>query len=141
MTVFGNTAMFIDTVWRRRVGRCDFKRRIVGLFRFFEYLPFSGITSTLAVLLVCIFFITSADSVRLLSIRLRRRRNRNDHRATRLLVLNGRRGCSCLLMAGGLSALQSATVASALPFTFVMLALVVSHLSRDAARSGADGGS
>src|SRR5690606_32211961 len=63
MTVFGNTAIFIDTtVAAGALGSAVAADVSVGLFQFFEYLPLSGLTSTLAVLLVAIFFITSADS-------------------------------------------------------------------------------
>src|SRR5690606_20254968 len=63
MTVFGNTAMFIDTgIAAGEVGRAVAADVATGLFQFFQYLPFTGITSTLAILLVAIFFITSSDS-------------------------------------------------------------------------------
>jgi choline/glycine/proline betaine transport protein len=69
MTVFGNTAISIDTgAAAGALGSAVADDVSVGLFRFFEYLPFPVVTSTFAVLLVCIFFITSADSGALWSI-------------------------------------------------------------------------
>ena len=63
MTVFGNTAMFIDTgIAAGAVGQAIAADISTGLFHFFQYLPFSGLTSTLAILLVAIFFVTSSDS-------------------------------------------------------------------------------
>ncbi|ABI76251.1 choline/carnitine/betaine transporter [Hyphomonas neptunium ATCC 15444] len=126
MTVFGNTAISIDTgVAAGELGQAIAADISVGLFQFFEYLPFPALTSTLAVLLVTIFFITSSDSGSLVI----------DSIAAggETVTTTGQRVFWCalqgivagsLLLAGGLDALQSATIASALPFTFVLLALV-----------------
>jgi choline/glycine/proline betaine transport protein len=126
MTVFGNTAIFVDTgAAAGALGTAIADDVSVGLFKFFEYLPFSGLTSTLAVLLVGIFFITSADSGALVvdSIAAGGETQTTTGQRVFWCVLEGLVAAS-LLLAGGLGALQSATVASALPFTFVMLALV-----------------
>ena len=126
MTVFGNTAIFVDTgVAAGALGAAVADDVSVGLFKFFEYLPFTGLTSTLAVLLVGIFFITSADSGSLVVDSIAAGGETRTTTAQRVFwcVLQGIVAAS-LLLAGGLGALQSATVASALPFTFVMLALV-----------------
>ncbi|SIR37721.1 choline/glycine/proline betaine transport protein [Rhizobium sp. RU20A] len=128
MTVFGNTAMFIDTtVANGALGTAIANDVSVGLFRFFEYLPLSGLTSTLAVLLVTIFFITSADSGALVvdSIAAGGETQTTTGQRVFWCSIEGV-VAAALLMAGGLSALQSATVISALPFTVVMLALVLS---------------
>lgn len=130
MTVFGNTAIFVDTGTAAGALVTAVADDVsVGLFKFFEYLPFSGLTSTLAVLLVGIFFITSADSGSLVvdSIAAGGETETTTGQCVFWCGLEGIVAAS-LLLAGGLSALQSATVASALPFTFVMLALVWSLL-------------
>lgn len=128
MTVFGNTAMFIDTgIANGALGSAIAKDVSVGLFRFFEFLPLPAITSTLAVLLVSIFFITSADSGALVvdSIAAGGETNTTTGQRVFWCVMEGF-VAGCLLLAGGLTALQSATVASALPFAVIMLGLVVS---------------
>ncbi|WP_230534373.1 BCCT family transporter [Microvirga roseola] len=130
MTVFGNTAIFVDTgAAAGALGAAITDDVSVGLFKFFEYLPFSGLTSTLAVLLVGIFFITSSDSGSLVvdSIAAGGETQTTTGQRVFWCVLEGIVAAS-LLLAGGLGALQSATVASALPFTLVMLALVWSLL-------------
>ncbi|MBM1170602.1 BCCT family transporter [Microvirga arabica] len=130
MTVFGNTAIFVDTgAAAGALGAAIANDVSVGLFKFFEYLPFSGLTSTLAVLLVTIFFITSADSGSLVIDAIAAGGETQTTTGQRIFwcVLEGVVAAS-LLLAGGLGALQSATVASALPFTLVMLALVWSLL-------------
>ncbi|MGK9054267.1 BCCT family transporter [Neorhizobium petrolearium] len=128
MTVFGNTAMFIDNgIAAGALGSAVADDVSVGLFRFFEYLPLSGVTSSLAVLLVCIFFITSADSGALVvdSIAAGGETKTTTPQRVFWCVMEGL-VAACLLLAGGLTALQSATVASALPFAVVMLGLVLS---------------
>lgn len=126
MTVFGNTGIFIDTgVAAGELGTAIANDVSVGLFQFFTYLPFPAITSTLAILLVAIFFITSSDSGSLVvdSIAAGGETATTTGQRVFWCVLEGVVAAS-LLLAGGLGALQSATIASALPFTFVMLALV-----------------
>ncbi|MFD2649336.1 BCCT family transporter [Devosia albogilva] len=126
MTVFGNTGIFIDTgVAAGALGQAIVDDVSVGLFRFFEYLPLTGLTSTLAVLLVSIFFITSSDSGSLVVDSIAAGGETQTTTGQRIFwcAMEGVVAAS-LLLAGGLGALQSATVASALPFTFVMLALV-----------------
>ncbi|KKB80383.1 transporter [Devosia soli] len=126
MTVFGNTAIFVDTgIAAGELGRAVASDISVGLFKFFEYLPLSGLTSTLAVLLVAIFFITSSDSGSLVIDSIAAGGETETTTAQRVFwcVMEGVVAGS-LLLAGGLGALQSATIASALPFTFVLLALV-----------------
>ena len=63
MTVFGNTALFLDTkVADGALSAAVAADMSVALFQFFEYLPLPAVTSTLAVALIGVFFVTSADS-------------------------------------------------------------------------------
>lgn len=126
MTVFGNTAIFIDSgVAAGQLGTAVAADISVGLFQFFQYLPFPLVTSTLAVMLVAIFFITSSDSASLVMDSIAAGGETVTTTGQRIFwcVLEGVVAAS-LLLAGGLGALQAATVASALPFSMVMLALV-----------------
>ncbi len=126
MTVFGNTAIFVDTgVAAGELGRAVANDVSVGLFRFFEYLPLPAVTSTLAIILVAVFFVTSSDSGSLVvdSIAAGGETQTTTGQRVFWCVLEGLVAAG-LLLAGGLGALQSATIASALPFSIVMLALV-----------------
>ncbi|WMT87386.1 BCCT family transporter [Pelagibacterium sp. 26DY04] len=126
MTIFGNTGIFVDMNMAAGALSTAITDDIsVGLFQFFEYLPLSGITSTLAIILVSVFFITSADSGSLVVDTIAAG-GRTDTKAVQRLfwcVVCGATA-ALLMLAGGLEALQSATIASALPFTVVMLVLV-----------------
>jgi choline/glycine/proline betaine transport protein len=126
MTVFGNTAMILDTtVASGALSKAVAADISVGLFEFFQYLPFPVVTSTLAILLVAIFFVTSADSGSLVVDTLAAGGETSTNSLQRIFwcVLQGV-VASSLLLAGGLQALQSITIASALPFSVVMLILV-----------------
>ena len=93
----------------------------VALFEFLHSLPFSSVMSLLATFLVMLFFVTSADSGALVTDYLTAK-SENSPTWQRLFwtVLMAVLAI-VLLLVGGLSALQSATMMSALPFTFIML--------------------
>ena len=125
MTVFGNTAIFVDTTMAGGALAAAVSGDVsVALFQFFEYLPFSAVTSTIAVLLVAVFFVTSSDSGSLVIDTIAAGGDTGTPALQRLFwcVLEGV-VAAVLLVAGGLAALQSATIASALPFTVIMLVL------------------
>ena len=125
MTTFGNSAIIIDTtVANGALAKAVSDDVSVALFRFFEYLPFTQVTSAIAVLLVAVFFVTSADSGSLVVDTIAAGGETETPPLQRLFwcALQGV-VAAVLLLAGGLSALQAATVTSALPFTVVMLAL------------------
>lgn len=131
MTVFGNTAIFIDsTAAAGTLGTAIANDLSVGLFEFFTYLPLPMITSTLAVILVSVFFITSADSGSLVVDAIAAGGKTETTTLQRVFwcVFQGI-VAAVLLLAGGLGALQSVTIASALPFTVVILALLWSLLA------------
>ncbi|MEO9336632.1 BCCT family transporter [Mesorhizobium sp. SB112] len=126
MTVFGNTAMIIDTtVANGALSAAVADDLSVALFQFFQYLPFPAITSTLAVILVAIFFVTSSDSGSLVVDTIAAGGETETTTLQRVFwcALEGI-VASVLLLTGGLAALQSATIATALPFSIVMLVLV-----------------
>lgn len=124
MTVFGDTA--IHLVLQEGVGslldtvRADSS---LALFAFLEQLPLSGLMSSLAVLMVVIFFVTSADSGALVVDMLASGGQERTPLWQRLFwsILIGVVAVA-LLLADGLKALQTATIASALPFAMVLLA-------------------
>ncbi|MCV3738739.1 BCCT family transporter [Rhizobium sp. TRM96647] len=128
MTIFGNTAMYVDTTLAGGALSQDVKVDLsVALFQFFEYLPLSFVTSTLAVILVSVFFVTSCDSGSLVIDTIASGGNTDTPVLQRVFwcALSGL-VAAVLLAAGGLSALQSATISTALPFAIVMLLLVLS---------------
>ncbi|MEU8819808.1 BCCT family transporter [Actinoplanes sp. NPDC048796] len=97
-----------------------------GLFGLLDALPAATVTTALAVLLVALYFITSADSASLVLASLTSRGALHPARPLVVAwgVLIGAIGAT-LLLAGGLQALQQATVVIALPFSAIMLLLAV----------------
>jgi choline/glycine/proline betaine transport protein len=127
MTVFGNTAIAIDMgVAAGAITQAVQTDLSTALFRFFEYLPGTAITSTLAVLLVAVFFVTSADSGSLVIDTIASGGADDTPRWQRVYwcSLEGL-AAALLLLAGGLGALQAATLVAALPFAIIMIALSV----------------
>ena len=94
----------------------------VALFKLFDVLPWSFFISLLTVLLIITFFVTSSDSGSLVIDSLASGGVINTPAWQRVFwaVLEGA-VASVLLLAGGLSALQTMTIASALPFAIIML--------------------
>ncbi|MDZ7282057.1 BCCT family transporter [Sphingomonas sanguinis] len=127
MTVFGNTAISLD-LGGAHGGIADAVQANLStaLFKFLEYLPAASVTSTLAIVLVGFFFVTSADSGALVIDTLASGGTEETPRWQRMYwcVLLGVTA-TLLLVAGGLGALQSATLLAALPFCFIMLLLAV----------------
>ncbi len=122
MGFMGNAALFsvIQEGHQTLIGAVQ-QDSSVALFEFLTLLPYSSITSVLATVLVVLFFVTSADSGALV-IDYLTAETENSPLWQRLFwtviiaVLS-----IMLLMVGGLGALQSATIMSALPFTFILL--------------------
>lgn len=122
MTVFGNTAIALDLGGVAPIVQTVADNLPVALFEVLEQLPFPLITSGIATLLVITFFVTSADSGALVIDMITSGAVPNPPVWQRIFW------CCCaglvaavLLLAGGLQALQTAALASALPFAVVML--------------------
>lgn len=93
----------------------------VALFEFLHSLPFSSVMSLLATFLVMLFFVTSADSGALVTDYLTAKSENSPIWQRLFWTVLMAVLAIVLLLVGGLSALQSATMMSALPFTFIML--------------------
>lgn len=91
------------------------------LFRLLDGLPLGQVLSVLAVIVIALFFITSMDSGSLVIDMLASGGHPNPPTWSRVLwsVIEGAVAIS-LLLAGGLGALQSAAIATALPFSVVL---------------------
>ncbi|WP_114241551.1 BCCT family transporter [Dyella sp. C9] len=124
MTVFGDTAIWLDT--HRAAGALAQTAANVDdlLFRFFDYLPLSKLLSLVAIVLVAVFFITSADSGAFVIDTIATRGAPRSPVWQRLFWA-GVLGLTAalLLAAGGLKALQALTLVAALPVAAIMLAL------------------
>lgn len=124
--VFGDTAlhMIMEQGYDTLIAEVQ-ADQAVALFKLFEALPFTQLISTLTVLLIITFFVTSSDSGSLVidSIASGGRPTPALQR-TFWVVIQGVLA-SVLLLAGGLSALQTVSIVSALPFAIVLLIAMV----------------
>ncbi|TXS95362.1 BCCT family transporter [Parahaliea maris] len=123
MTVFGNTAQYEILInGATELADAVAADTSVALFKFFEYLPLSAVASGLATLLVITFFVTSSDSGSLV-VDMLTAGGEDESPVWQRIFWAASEGCiaAALLVAGGLQGLQAATIASALPFTIVMV--------------------
>ncbi|MCO7232424.1 MULTISPECIES: choline BCCT transporter BetT [unclassified Cobetia] len=94
----------------------------VALFKFLELFPFGSVTSLLATLLVVTFFVTSSDSGSLVIDMLTSKEGDESPVWQRVFwAFSEGFVAVALLMAGGLGALQTASLASALPFAIILM--------------------
>jgi choline/glycine/proline betaine transport protein len=127
MTAFGNTAIHgVLTGEAPELVALVQTNLPVALFALFEHMPLSGVTSVIGVVLVVTFFVTSSDSGSLVTGMISAGGSADPPLWNRMFwaVAKGL-AAAALLLAGGLSALQTAAIASALPFSLVMIAICV----------------
>ena len=132
--VMGGTALRTQTTGTRDLVADVEAGSEQALFGLLDALPLATLTSVLAMVLIALYFVTSADSASLVLGSLSSRGALRPHRGVVVLwgVLIGA-VAAALLLAGGLAALQQATILVALPFVVVMLGLAVAVLREMAA--------
>ena len=126
-SVFGGTAL-----WAQLFGHVDLVQALGNgyetvLFTLFDSLPASLLLSGLALVLLVIFFVTSADSA-VLVLASMSIDEAGDPPLSRKLVWGVAIAliAAALLLAGGLDALQGMITIAALPFALLMLLVMVS---------------
>ncbi|RUR33797.1 choline BCCT transporter BetT [Vreelandella nanhaiensis] len=130
MSVFGNSG--IELVANQGVaalGEQALTTPQTTIYTLLEYYPYVGITAVVVTLLGIVFFVTSADSGALVLANFTSILSDVNHDAPFSLRIFWSAVIGlitiALLMAGGLNALQSAVVISALPFSVVIFAVMV----------------
>ncbi|WP_084723422.1 BCCT family transporter [Streptomonospora alba] len=127
-TVLGNTALEMELRNRADLIGETFAdpSYSFALFALLEQLPLSTVTSVLAGLIVVFFFVTSSDSGSFVIDIITTGGNTEPPTASRVFwaLLEG--GIAAvLLLAGGLSALRAGALTTGLPFTVVLLLVMV----------------
>ena len=99
----------------------------LALFKMLEGLPFTSFVSSLSVILITIFFVTSADSGSLVMDTLTAG-GKMDAPVQQRIFWCGSTGLVAitLLLGGGMSSLQALTISIGLPFCLVLLLMCVS---------------
>ena len=124
LTVFGNTGLYMEIFGGGGIAGGTTEQM---LFLMLQNLPIPEIMSMLSVLIIVSFFVTSSDSGSLVIGMLASNGNPNPPLSQRIFwALSEGAVAAVLLLAGGLAALQTASITTGLPFAAVLLVMCVS---------------
>jgi glycine betaine transporter len=126
-SVFGGTALTME-IWQHVPIAAAVKADVsTALFTMFAGMPLGGLMSGVATLLVLIFFVTSGDSAVLVLSMMSTGGSPNPSARVKIIwgILVSGIAIS-LLLAGGIKAVQTATIVFALPFALVIILMVIS---------------
>jgi choline/glycine/proline betaine transport protein len=122
MDVFGGSAIDLIHAGETAFGEAVANNQPLGLFLFLDYLPGTFYLSLLSLVMIVIFFVTSADSGALVLNMMASGGTDETPVVQRVFWTAIIAAISAtLLINGGLPALQTATIASALPFSLILL--------------------
>ncbi|MGY4803418.1 BCCT family transporter [Teichococcus aerofrigidensis] len=123
MTVFGDTAIWLHLTGATTAVTETVQRDVsLALFALLEQFPLARVVSWFAMALIVTFFITSADSAALVMGTIADGGRADPPLWQRVFwAVSSGVVASVLLASGGLQALQTASIAGALPFTVVMI--------------------
>jgi choline/glycine/proline betaine transport protein len=125
--VFGDTALHLIMDQGKQVLITEVQaNHAVALFEFYDLLPASNFLSVITVFLIITFFVTSSDSGSLVVDSLASG-GAHETPIWQRVFWASMEGviASTLLLAGGLSALQTMSILAALPFAIIMLLAVI----------------
>ncbi len=128
MSVFGGTALHFELFTEQSIMGTVFNvGEEVAMFELFTLLPFTILLSTLTIILVTTFFVTSSDSGSLVLGHLSSGGKHDAPKKQRIAwaIAEGV-VASVLLIGGGLGALQTAAITAGLPFALVLVFLCYS---------------
>ena len=143
LTVFGNAALHVELFGPGGITAAVQADVAVALFKLLEHYPLTSITVALAVCIVITFFVTSSDSASLVVDIITAGGHLNPPKVQRVFWASMEGVLAAvLLMGGGLLALQTAVVATGLPFAVILLILsfsLVGGMNADNAAAGSEG--
>lgn len=121
-SAFGGTALYLEIEQKAGFAEGAVSDISTALFRMLEYFPFSSFLSMVAVILLLVFFVTSADSATFVLGMMSSNGDPNPPTSKKLAWgLTQSTLAAVLLISGGLLALQRMAIAAALPFTIIMI--------------------
>jgi len=125
MSVFGGAALSLQASGTADIAAAVNADVSTALFAMLENFPFSAITSFIGIILVTIFFVTSSDSGSLVVDHLTSGGKLDSPIPQRVFwaVMEGVIA-AVLLIGGGLTTLQTAAVATGLPFAVLLLFII-----------------
>jgi choline/glycine/proline betaine transport protein len=124
MTAFGNSALNVEIFGSGGIAAAVQANLPVSLFVLLENFPFDAVTAALAVVVVITFFVTSSDSGSLVIDIITAGGNPDPPKPQRIFwAVSEGMVAAALLVAGGLTALQTAAITTGLPFAIVLLGM------------------
>jgi choline/glycine/proline betaine transport protein len=122
MSTFGGSALFVELETSGSLVAAVNADVATAMFEMFAFFPLTVLMSVLGVVLVITFFVTSSDSGSLVVDHLTSGGKHDVPKTQRIFwaVTEGA-VAAVLLVGGGLGALQTASIATGLPFAFVLL--------------------
>jgi glycine betaine transporter len=123
--IFGATGISLGT----EVAAEAIKVTETAFFVVMEQIPLGSIISFVAIILLCTFFVTSADSATFVLGMMSRNGELNPDTKTKVIwgVVQSLMALA-LMLAGGLNVLQTGSIVAAFPFAFVMILACFSFL-------------
>ncbi|WP_047983720.1 BCCT family transporter [Ornithinibacillus californiensis] len=129
IAAFGGTALYSDLINGTGIAEAVNKDVAVALFETFGVMPLKTIMSILSILLIFTFLVTSADSATYILSSMTSKGSLNPVLIVKIIwgILITAIAV-VLLLAGGLDALQTASLISALPFTIILVLIVIAFI-------------
>ena len=126
-TVFGNGALYFELLGDHSISVAVNENVSTAIFKFLQKYPFVKVSSGLAILLVTSFFVTSSDSGSMVVDTLTSGGRHDAPKFQKIFWAFMEGGtASVLLLYGGLSALQSATIVTGLAFAVILVVILYS---------------
>lgn len=130
-TTVGGTALHIELFGSGGLAELVTSDVELALFATLENLPFSMITSILSLILIFTFFVTSADSATYVLGVMSSKGSLSPSLRVKItwgFLIAGTASVLLISGNGGLDALQTASLIAALPFSIIMVLMIVSIL-------------
>jgi glycine betaine transporter len=129
-SVFGGSAVYLEYFQHQHImDIINEKGQEIALFSVLLHFPLGKVMSFIAIFLIGTFFITSADSATFVLGMQSTGGNLNPPNRVKLVwgVIQSA-SAAVLLWAGGLGALQTASIIAAFPFTIIMILMILSFI-------------
>ena len=125
MSVFGGSALYLQSSGTADIVSAVQSDVATALFEMFKYFPFTNILSFVGIVLVTVFFVTSSDSGSLVVDHLTSG-GKLDSPVTQRVFWAVMEGiiAAVLLIGGGLTTLQTASITTGLPFAVILLLII-----------------
>ena len=127
LSAFGGSGLYIELQGVAEIGGAVQENVATALFVLLEQFPWSFVSSSVGVILVIFFFVTSSDSGSLVVDSITSGGKLDAPVGQRIFWANAEGAVAAvLLLGGGLSALQTAAITTGLPFAFVLIIMCYS---------------